>query len=212
MTLGGDIHPESYTAIKQERDALKAEIGRLRAELNHLRLWARKVLTLEIGMAALGTSQPLVVEQLLPDELIVDKDGARELVWEQGEPQPYVAERDALKAEVERLRKDKAFNPDYEEVANEYAEDIAKLREELNYQSDRANRNDREREQMRAEKEAAQGMWGNMALGDAADKLYRAEQERDALKTALENIRKHHPVDDYVQRTADDALAKLEEK
>jgi len=34
--------------------------------------------------------------------------------------------------------------------------------------------------------------------------------QRDALKVALENIRKHHPVDDYVQQTADQALGEVE--
>jgi hypothetical protein len=40
----------------------------------------------------------------------------------------------------------------------------------------------------------------------------KALAERDALKAALDNIRKHHPIDDYVQQTADQALDQLEGK
>ncbi len=52
-----------------------------------------------------------------------------------------------------------------------------------------------ERDALKVEKEAAQGMWGNMALADAADKLYRAEQERDALKAQVEADERAHLAD-----------------
>ncbi len=45
---------------------------------------------------------------------------------------------------------------------------------------------EKERDALKAEREASRGMWGNMALGDAADKLYRAEAERDVLKADLD--------------------------
>jgi small-conductance mechanosensitive channel len=121
-----------------EVERLEAEAERLRAEV------ADGFKVAEDLAAEIQHRQRLQAEvERLNDEIIEMRN-----LWGRDQRRAEKAE-----AEVERLRKDVAFNPDYEEVANEYAEDIAKLREELNYQSDRANRNDREREQMRAEVE-----------------------------------------------------------
>jgi hypothetical protein len=65
-------------------DRLEAELKRLREENENLRKLIRRILIVDTGIMARGGTQPLVVEQLLPTELIVDKGGTRELVWNQG--------------------------------------------------------------------------------------------------------------------------------
>jgi hypothetical protein len=63
---------------------LKAEVEHLRADKEALQRLVRRILIVDTGVVPRGASQPLVVEQLLPDELITAKGGTRELVWEQG--------------------------------------------------------------------------------------------------------------------------------
>jgi hypothetical protein len=89
------IPPE---AIDNEADArliaaapdLLAALEQLLERHEALVAWGAQVLTWETPVLIPGASQPLVVEQLLPQELISGRGGSRELLWGQDDVDPPV--------------------------------------------------------------------------------------------------------------------------
>ena len=76
--------------IEAENERLREALERLLERHEALVAWGAQVLTWETPVLIPGASQPLVIEQLLPQELITGPSGSRELLWGQGDVEPPI--------------------------------------------------------------------------------------------------------------------------